>query len=743
MKGGISNVFGNFEDTKNAKIAKSSIIHFRRTPAVVRSHTKSTEGQYETNKLLLDLSQRISLGITKDRNGNKISPTVPPKYITYKMLYNECLDNRQTPRITKVEVAKLKKTFKNDKEYPLLNNSIGVKILLNKSLYELERVKWWCDWYKMMKGRYTSGLSGLSGRVRSTSLRKAKTYGGVGARRFSPSMTPRERQERQERQNEERIQRQYRLLIPIRNGLLYAMRCFGNVAYSAATFIYWTTSLIMDSNDIDVIHDTNEEVRQEFARRQASEENARRQAQAQAKAQDEDNARRQAQAQEDLRRQRQEQYERNRRPPEYYEEKFANAQRNVREKSKGERKDMNEEIKQKIFEKELNDLLKSKEQAKAFQEDEEEYKRRQEAMRREDEIIYQELMYIMRELSGKKRAFTQKDYDDAVKERRRRIDAGIRIPWDTAQSPPRAATRGTQATQAAQSPPAIPQALPAMNDDSNLGTLEEWNAISKLKKWDDIKGIQSIIGNNNNTIASVMLFLYLRDLKDTDAKLTKGHFGYQSIDALIADFKRHIFNNSYASIGEDFFKIRDDGSNVYSISRITLLRQRLNRVFFFLARDKKSESYVGYKRSRGDGYDFANSIGITDEDFVKIIKNPAAFAKDKTNPTKSVKLVTGKGKSTFDDFAPEDITVDVVIPTKLYDVHRRILLKSHPDKGGSAEQKKRADSMFENFLKWYRSYKPTDLNEKEVPFYNVVQIVKWDKYNNGEYSDIAIKWFLD
>jgi len=102
MKGGISNVFGNFEETKNAKqnakIAKPSIIHFRRTPAVVRkansapavvrSHTKLAEGQYETNKLLLDLSQRISLGITKDRNGNKISPTVPPKYITYQMLCN-------------------------------------------------------------------------------------------------------------------------------------------------------------------------------------------------------------------------------------------------------------------------------------------------------------------------------------------------------------------------------------------------------------------------------------------------------------------------------------------------------------------------------------------------------------------------------------------------------------------------------------------------------------------------------
>ena len=761
MRGGITNVFGNFEETKNAKqnakIATPSIIHFRRTPAVVRkansapavvrkANSAPAEGQYETNKLLLDLSQRISLGITKDRNGNKISPTVPPKYITYQMLYNECLDNRQTPPITKEEKEKLKMTFENDEKYHLLNNSIGVKILLNKSLYELERVKWWCDWYKMMKGRYSSGispLSPLSGRVRSSSLRKAKTYGGVsgvssvsgaGARRFSPSMTSRERRERQERQDEERIRRQYRLLIPIRNGLLYAMRCFGNVAYSAATFIYWTTSLIMDSNDIDVIHDTNEEVRQEYARRQA-------------------------QSQEDLRRQRQEQYERTQRPPEYEkqaqfneererererDERIAdalrNAQRNVREKSRGERRQQDEKIKQTIFEKELNDLRKRAEQAEADQAE-------QEARQREIEIEYQEIMYIMREKFGNRRAFTQQNYDDAAEERRIRKQAGIRIPWDTAQSPPRAATRATQATQAAQAPSAIPQGLPSMNDDSNLGTLEEWKIISESgMRWSDIKGIQSIIGNNNNTIASVMLYLYLRNnLKDTDAisKLTKGHFGYQSIDALIADFKRHIFNNSYASIGEDFFKIKDAGSNVYSISRITLLRQRLNRVFFFLARDKKSESYVGYKRSRGDGYDFANSIGITDEDFVKIIKNPAAFAKDKTNPTKSVKLVTGKGKSTFDDFAPEDITVDVVIPTKLYDVHRRILLKSHPDKGGSAEQKKRADSMFENFLKWYRSYKPIDLNEKEVPFNNVVQIVEWDKYNNGEYSDIAIKWFLD
>ena len=746
MKGGISNVFGNFETKnvkQNVKIAKPSIIHFRRTPAVVRkansapavvrSHTKLAERQYETNKLLLDLSQRISLGITKDRNGNKISPTVPPKYITYQMLYNECIGNRQIPRITKEEKEKLKTTFKNDKEYTSYNNSIGVNILLNETLYELERVKWWCDWYKMMKGRYSYGislLSGLSGRVLSSSLRKAKTYGGVsgaGARRFSPSMTPRERQERQERQNEERIQRQYRLLIPIRNGLLYAMRCFGNVAYSAATFLYWTTSLIMDSNDIDVIHDTNEEVRQEYVRRQAQAS--------------EENARRQAKRQEDLRRQRQEQNERNQRPPEYFYEKepqfneererkereqkerelklererderianaLRNAQRNVREKSKGERKQQDEKIKQTIFEKELNDLRKRAEQAEA------------------DRIEYQEIMYIMKELFKGARKFTQQNYDDAAEERRRRKKAGIRIPWDTAQSPPQAATRATQAaqaSQAAQAPSAIPQGLPAMNDDSNLGTLEEWNAISNLKmEWNDINGIKSKIGKNNNTIASVMLYLYLRNnLKDTDAisKLTKGHFGYQSIDALIADFKRHIFNNAYASIGEDFFKIKDAGSKVYSISRITLLRQRINRVFFFLAKNHKC-NYVGYTQSRGEGYDYANEIGLTDDEFIKI-------------------LASSDG---------------VNIPNDITKLHKKMLRKVHSDKANAGFNLQndsgfpfiRYMEMYDNFLKWYEWYKTNPssyINEEVKLFCPVNNNIDWDEYEEGKLHANRFKTWFD
>jgi hypothetical protein len=758
MRGGISNVFGNFEETKNVKqntkIAKPSIIHFRRTPAVIRkansapavirkansapavirSHTKSAEGQYETNKLLLDLSQRISLGITKDRNGNKISPTVPPKYITYQMLYDECLDNRQIPRITKEEKDKLKKTFKNDEKYPLLNNSIGAKILLNESLYELERVKWWCDWYKMTKGRYSSGLSqlsSLSGRVRSTSLRKAKTYGGVsgagsvggtGARRFSPSMTSRERQERQ---NEERIQRQYRLLIPIRNGLLYAMRCFGNVAYSAATFLYWTTSLIMDSDDIDVIHDTNEEVRQEYARRQAhaSEENARRQTQAQY----EDNARRHAHAQEDIRRQRQEQYERTQRPPEYYERKFANLQRNVREKSKETRSQHDEKIKKNIFEKEVDDLQKRREQAEA------------------DRIKYQEIMYIMREIFENRRAFTQQNYDDAAQERRRRKQAGIRIPWDTAQSPPRAATRATQAPQAAQAPSAMSQGLPAMNDDLNLGTLEEWKIISESgMRWSDIKGIQSIIGNNNNTIASVMLFLYLRNnLKDADAisKLTKGHFGNQSIDALIADFKRHIFNNAYASIGEDFFKIKDAGSKVYSISRMTLLGQRLNRVFFFLARNHKC-NYVGYKRTRGEGYDFANEIGLTDEGFKDIMVKSGADIPDEIK--KLHKSMLRKYHSDKKNNIPtKTFTVEVeLLDGTVVQREREVVDTNDSDRDYPM---KRYNEIYTEFKKWYDWYKkdPSSYLKQERQYFKPVENeIDWDNYDNGILHDIRHKeWF--
>ena len=704
MRGGLTNVYDDMPKKPPSK-QQLNILQDTVIPVAV---------QYNTDKTLSDLSQRISLGIKKDRNGDEINPTVPPKYITYEMLYNECLGDVQVPRITKEEKDTLKATFIKKTEYSHYNKSIGAKILLNDKLYELERVKWWCDWYKIMK------------RAKQTKQHKqhkrtirAKTLGGAGARSYSPGSTRRERQEYKE---ESRIQKLYRTLIPIRNVLLFMMRSAGRVAYTAADVIYWTVNTVkyITKDDIDEINAANEEtMRQENAR---TEDFLRRQRQARS----EDFLRRQRE--EDIQRQRQEQWERTRREPEYYEKKFAETKQKVRGKSRGESVKRDENIRQSRFDAELKDLQDRVNQARAAEAAEE-------ARRREIEIEIAEIHYIMKILGYPLKPFNDFYYNLAREERLRRKSAGQQIPWDTApQSPPRAATRAVPV----QAPAPVAQPFVATQDDSNLGSLETWDAISKTRiKWDNISGIQGLVGsNNNNTVASVMLFLYLRDNKNIPL------LGNETIDTLTARFIRDVFNTnpSIRPIGEEFFKIKDSQSKVYSISRMTLLRQRINRIFFFLARDRKDTSYTGYKRSRGDGYDFANYIGITDQYFVDMIKNNADY-------TKSVSLGTGNGVSMFSGEAPSEQTVNVVIPTKLYKIYRKALLKSHPDKGGSDGEMKRTQLMFENFLKWIKSNNPT---KTENHFYNVEHHeVKWDKYNEGEWdkynedNDFTMKWFLD
>ncbi len=228
-----------------------------------------------------------------------------------------------------------------------------------------------------------------------------------------------------------------------------------------------------------------------------------------------------------------------------------------------------------------------------------------------------------------------------------------------------------------------------------------------------------------------MLFLYLRDLKDTDAKLKKGHFGYQSIDALIADFKRLVFNK-YPSIGDDFFKIRDDG---------TLLRQRLNRVFFFLAKYHKVDTYFGYKRSSGDGYDFAYELGMTRDGFQKIIKqnstkvtiNGLEIPKD--IKTLFLKWLVGNAPDKVEQREKKNaINANIVMDdvfNKMLDA--KLLF--------ATDITKRMYMMCEKFSGWYKDYERNQaiLGQKDDHFYPVKNEVDWKKYESGEY----IKEFYD
>ena len=774
-------------------------------------------GKTKTNDILFDLSQRISLG-GKDRNEEKINPTVPPKYITYEMLYNECIGDVQVPRITKEEKRTLKAVFENT-EYSNYNKSIGAKILLNDKLYELERVKWWCDWYKIMKG------SGATAASSSSSLRKAKT---VGVR---------------EQHREARIQELYSILIPIRNRLLSLMR--KNKAYTAADVIKWAAGLI-SNDDYKKINAANENTQtggaddlfikardklikdinkiknnraggiiilrddilkmaekclqmrnvksattvnkksrkkktymrydekldyiqelvkdslviaavyakqqqltamvqfnpqavvatgkqlDELGRRanldalrlraktnadprrhkqlkevQAKQGRDRKDLQLQTRIRDAQEQARQAQ-EEEIRQARQAQ-----------EEEIRQAQAQAAQAARAEREEA-ERLERRYyrdlgrqrprFNTTLGDrYVKPQGQPFRQQQGQRQQQRQQQGQRNPDFSFFEEEL---------RNTWSQAEQADA--------ERAVPAP----QSPPRAATRAVPV----QAPAPVAQPFVATQDDSNLGSLETWDAISKTRiKWDNISGIQGLVGsNNNNTVASVMLFLYLRDNKNIPL------LGNETIDTLTARFIRDVFNTnpSIRPIGDEFFKIKDSQSKVYSISRMTLLRQRLNRIFFFLARDRNSSSYNGFKRSRGDGYDFANYIGITDQDFEVIIKN-------KANYTKSVSLGAGNAVSMFSGEAPSEQTVNVVIPITLYKIYRKVLLKSHPDKGGSDGEIKRSQLMFENFLKWIKSYNPTK-TENETHFYNVEHLeVLWDKYNEGKYNDFTMKWFLD
>jgi len=797
-----------------------------------------------TNKLEV-LSQRI-------RNGDKkINPVVPPEYIKYGMLYNECLGKEQIPRITKEEKKTLKSKFGNNTE------SIGVQILLNDKLYELERVIWWGKWYETFSSV-------------SSSVKQARTG----------------------------IERLYTILIPIRNGLLSLMR--KDKKYTAEDFEDWTkTVIIYDINDVvdaneetkqqgfiqqaqtggvgddmfikaknklikeimkiknndttggiiqrdDILklaekclkmrnvkslttvnkksrkkkhskhntpnyeivvrlvsdedvknalyakqqqlvelirpreymrmgllldkqqqldglsrkarldafrlqaktnadprrhkqlkkvlahHEENRQVLQLQTRIRHAQEAQMRQAQeaqmrqAQAQAEQEEQIR-QAQAEAEASRQRAE-YELERQR--YYQE-----QRGIRTGERGFGYKPLGFIKKPI----INPLKPTQPQQSA-------QKPNAPNIGKSDLRDIWEKAFKAHEEQVEREAQQQAEQSQpAQKPKSKSPPKAQAAQKSKSKSPPGAATRATAATAT--------HPIFASQDDSNLGSLEMWEAISSNTqlKWDNYTGIKGIVGNNDNIVASVMLFLYLRDnLKDTDAienlKNVKGHFGYSSIDVLITGFKRLVFNNAYASIGDEFFKIKDAGSKVNSILRMTLLGQRLNRVFFFLAKYHNCSYVVGYKRTRGDGYNFANEIGLTDEEFKEMME------KSGTDIPNEIKKLHRTTLLKFHSDKKNDIPskTDTYEFTKLDGTVVKIERESVDTNKGSDRDyaMKRYIEIYTKFKKWYDEYK-TDrnplsyINEARQYFTPMVNNeIDWDKYDNGELHDIRYKeWF--
>jgi hypothetical protein len=167
--------------------------------------------------------------------------------------------------------------------------------------------------------------------------------------------------------------------------------------------------------------------------------------------------------------------------------------------------------------------------------------------------------------------------------------------------------------------------------DMSPGFPDAWESISKIK---DVKNpLHSVVihclGGMGRT-GSVMLYLLLRDTMDhseLERRLGQEHFGFKSIADLIYRLKQSLFPNNGIYTYSDYTNWAADevfycgGMNISDlyddrrvvgymdtplplnreisgayggITRTSLLRQRLNRIFFFLAKELNVNMFYNY-----------------------------------------------------------------------------------------------------------------------------------------------------
>ena len=124
--------------------------------------------------------------------------------------------------------------------------------------------------------------------------------------------------------------------------------------------------------------------------------------------------------------------------------------------------------------------------------------------------------------------------------------------------------------------------------DMRSGSYSAWLSISKIPDTSVYETLVHCYMGKGRT-GSVLLFLLLRDYKNIEYKLREPHLGYKSIfelsDALVALFDD---NDTVNDVVDELFNVSD-------MKHIRLLRQRLNRIFFFLAKKRKVSHVCLYR----------------------------------------------------------------------------------------------------------------------------------------------------
>ena len=129
--------------------------------------------------------------------------------------------------------------------------------------------------------------------------------------------------------------------------------------------------------------------------------------------------------------------------------------------------------------------------------------------------------------------------------------------------------------------------------DMSAGFPSAWDKISKIE--DTNKKENSVLihclGGKGRT-GSVLLYLYMRDRTDVRERIGKVHYGYRDISEFLCNMRELLFNESDTKeyrvykeeASREIFKIGSRTNTVGGITVARLLRQRLNRILFNLAK---------------------------------------------------------------------------------------------------------------------------------------------------------------
>ena len=135
-------------------------------------------------------------------------------------------------------------------------------------------------------------------------------------------------------------------------------------------------------------------------------------------------------------------------------------------------------------------------------------------------------------------------------------------------------------------------------EDMLAGSAGAWESISKIKDVKDPSNsvvIHCLAGAGRT--GSVLLYLLLRDNFDpseTIERLQKKHYGYASISEFIENYKSLFTNSSNSRYAADIEYMKKEVFDVSKQASASRFRQRLNRIFFHLAKELKVNTFYTY-----------------------------------------------------------------------------------------------------------------------------------------------------